>query len=293
MQGVRYTAGKLLCAFSAPLLLVFAAPVEGFEDIPPRCKFKDGVVTIDPGYWQPTVERRGDRIVPTYTRGAIKCKPAAPTIDNTDTIAMTDESTIDFRGGPFAPGASPEADGSPEIEFEISEDGYPIDLLFGNGDDHVTAGVIEGGSIGLNLNPSQADIDADILLRSEELGFSNVTIHAGGGDDLIDAGGGPGFAPRTKVSIGFLFGDAGNDTLIGTDDFDLIEGGGGTDRVDGRMKPDLIRTRDKSSDIVACGSGRDTLYRDRRDRGTDCERNYLPGQEPPDPKPPNIPGLNP
>lgn len=290
---MQQSGAKLLSAASVLLLLLLAAPAEGIEDIPPKCKFRGGVVTIDGGFWQPTIERRGDKIVPTYAKGSFECKPAAPTVNNTDKIVMTDESTIDLRGGPFAPGASPEADGSPEIEFEITQAGYPIDLVFGSGDDYVTAGVLRNRSVGVNLNPSDADTDADVLLLSEDIDFANIGFLAGPGNDRIDAGGGHGFAPRTKLGIGYLDGGPGDDTLIGTNDFDLIDGGRGADEIDGRRKADLIRTRDGSSDEIACGPGRDALYRDRRDKGTDCEANYLPGQEPPPPKPPSLPGLKP
>jgi hypothetical protein len=287
---MRGRAGVGLTAIGvAAAVLVASQPSAAFKDVPPRCKFRNGVVTIDPGYWQPTVERRGDRIVPTYARGEVACKPTSPTVANTDTIVMPDESTIDLRGGPFAPGASPEADGSPEIEFEISGYDYPVDLFLGGGDDHLTAGVLGARSLGINLNPSDADTDADVVLTSDELRDANVSIHGGAGDDVIDTGGGPGFDARSRVSIGLLHGDAGDDTLIGADGYDFIVGGAGSDTIDGRKKADMIKTRDKSRDVVACGPGRDVLRRDRRDRATACERNYLPGQEPPGPKPPPFP----
>lgn len=276
------------------MLLVGAGPARAIKDIPPTCESQGGVVTIDGGYWQPTIERRGDRIVPTYAKGTIKCRPVKPTVTNTDTIVMPTESTIDMRGGSFAPGASPEADGSPEIEFEIGPSiDYPVQLLLGDGDDHVTAGVVANRSLGFNLNPSTTDSDADILLTPEkrkDLRSGNVTLRAGRGDDIIDAGGGAGFAARTKLGLGAFFGGPGRDTIIGTGGYDLIAGGGGRDTIDAGRKADEIRTRDRSKDLVLCGPGRDTLFRDRRDRGNGCERNYLPGLEPP---PTHIPGPRP
>jgi len=279
-------------AMAASALLLGAAPAEGLAGKRPKCKQDDGVVTVESRWWQPTIARRGDAIVLTYGNHRVaRCKPAA-TIYNTDTIAMSDESTIDFRGGPFAPGASPEVDGSPEIEFEIGPSiAYPVDLLLGNGDDHVMAGVVANRAIGFNVNPSEADTDADVLLMPEsprDLKTANAMVRAGGGNDVIDASGGPGFAPRTKFTVGTIDGGAGRDTLIGTAGYDFIAGGGGNDVIEGGRKSDLIETRDRSKDLVDCGSGRDTLLRDRRDRANACERNLLPGQGTLIPEPPDL-----
>lgn len=289
---MRGLGGKIAGAMAASALLLGAAPVMGLAGEPPKCKLDDGVVTVASRWWQPTIVRRGDAIIVTYGDSRVaRCKPAA-TIYNTDTIAMSDESTIDFRGGPFAPGASPEVDGSPEIEFEIGPSiAYTVDLLLGNGDDHVTAGVVANRAIGFNVNPSAADTDADVLLIPEnhrDLGTANAKVRAGGGNDVIDASGGPGFAPRTKSAVGTIDGGAGRDTLIGTGGYDFIAGGGGDDVIEGGRKSDLIETRDRSKDLVDCGSGRDTLIRDRRDRANACEHNLLPGQAPFGPEPPDL-----
>lgn len=255
-------------------------------------------MTVDTDWWQPTIVRRGEEIVVAYGKNRfVHCNPVA-TIHNTDTVVMTDESTIDLRGGPFSPGASAETDGSPEIEFEIGPSiEYPVDLMLGDGDDHITAGVLGDSAIGVNLNPSEADTDADVTLTPddpESLGFANLQIHAGAGDDVIDANGGNGFARRSRYGVGFIFGDGGSDTILGTDSYDWIAGGGGSDTIDARGKADSINTRDGSSDRVICGRGRDSLLRDRLDKGaTGCESNLLPNQDLPLPDPPHIPHLRP
>lgn len=79
-----------------------------------------------------------------------------------------------------------------------------------------------------------------------------------------------------------LHGGAGNDTLFAGVGRDRLTGGRGRDRLHGhrgrdsiRGGPgnDLIRVRDGERDSVSCGSGRDRVIADRRDRtGRDCER---------------------
>lgn len=299
---MRGLGGKLAGALigAAALVSVATASAEPFPGAnqPPDCKFKNATITVDPHYWQPHIKRRGDEIVIGYGRNkAVRCKPAA-TVTNTDTIRIPAESDIDLTGGPFAPGASPEADASPEIEFDVGPaiDG-PLTLYFGSGDDHVTAGVVGGRAIGVNLNPTAADTDADILLtpsRKQELEYSNLAFHTGAGNDLADLSGGNGFDERSRMPIGLVFAEGGDDTVLGAPGSDYIEGGSGSDLIASGRGPDFVYTRDNDADHVDCGVGRDTLSRDRRDkRAKGCEYNRLPSQDPPLPDPPHIPHARP
>ena len=287
-----------MCAVAlVPATTASAEPFPGANQ-PPDCKFKNATITVNPHYWQPHIERHGEEIVIGYRSNSfVHCKPMA-TVTNTDTIRIPPESDIVLTGGPFAPGLSPEADGSPEIEFDVGPtiDG-PMTLYFGPGDDHVTAGVVGGRAIGVNLNPSEADTDADVLLTpadKNELEYSNVTFHTGAGNDLIDLSGGNGFDERSRESIGFVYADGGDDTVFGAPGSDAIEGGSGSDTIASGRGPDSIDTQDKDADHVDCGAGRDAVFRDRRDKGAkSCEYNKLPSQDPPLPDPPHIPHARP
>ena len=83
------------------------------------------------------------------------------------------------------------------------------------------------------------------------------------GDDRL-AGGGLGDSLR---------GGKGDDLVIGEEGGDRITGEAGRDRLDGKSGNDDIRARDGERDTVRCGSGRDKVTADRKDKViSDCER---------------------
>jgi Ca2+-binding RTX toxin-like protein len=54
---------------------------------------------------------------------------------------------------------------------------------------------------------------------------------------------------------------------------DFLNGQPGTDSFDGGPGRDLIAAKDGRAETIACGSGRDTVVLDRKDRpAKDCER---------------------
>jgi hypothetical protein len=69
-----------------------------------------------------------------------------------------------------------------------------------------------------------------------------------------------------------LFGGRGRDTLIGADGDDRLVGGKGRDGVSGGAGKDTILAADRWRDTIDCGSGRDSVVVDRRDRIRHCER---------------------
>jgi hypothetical protein len=70
-----------------------------------------------------------------------------------------------------------------------------------------------------------------------------------------------------------LDGGSGNDSLAGSEGSDLITGGRGRDGISGGAGADTVFARDGFTDTIRCGSGRDTVTADRRDRvARDCER---------------------
>jgi Ca2+-binding RTX toxin-like protein len=91
----------------------------------------------------------------------------------------------------------------------------------------------------------------------------SVTIFGGDGDDRV-AG---------NVSDDRLEGGTGDDSVLGAEGADRIVGNRGRDSLSGGAGGDTISARDGFTDTVRCGSGRDTVSADRRDRvARDCER---------------------
>src|SRR5918992_888492 len=113
-----------------------------------------------------------------------RCGEATTT--NTDTIMVTgsgrdDVLVVDIRSGPFAPGATPDPDGSSEIEFNVDLGGGP-DLLriFGTrGPDRIVV-----GSSGVNL-----DGDAAANITTTRMA---VLVFGLGRDDVLNGRGGAG-----------------------------------------------------------------------------------------------------
>jgi hypothetical protein len=69
-----------------------------------------------------------------------------------------------------------------------------------------------------------------------------------------------------------LYGGAGPDRLTGGPGRDVIAGGTGRDVMLGGSGNDLIRARGSVRDRIHCGTGRDTVEADSRDRLMGCER---------------------
>ena len=254
------------------------------------------------------IERSGQEIVVSELFGRPRpCSGGVPTVLNTDTIrtVTTLFSSVDLRldGGPFAPGATPEAEGAPEIEIEFSgPDAFGHVLGTPGADEfHWGPGAFGAFQPGLNLNPRDAsDQDIDVTAR----GFSGFFIveGAGGSDKIIPGPGATGadgvwaeggrghdllIAPRAgwnnleggagnDVLTGGrsrdrLSGGAGSDRVAGAGGFDRIEGGRGRDLLLGGRGRDFIKSRDSKRDRVKCGPGRDRAGADRRDRLRGCE----------------------
>lgn len=111
---------------------------------------------------------------------------------------------------------------------------------------------------------------------------SDVTAYGGPGDDVLSTprggtrgslSGGPGDDVITGGAFADgLMGDAGSDRIVGGGGSDKITGGSGSDRIFGGAGRDFIKVRDDARDTVECGTGRDRVSANRRDRVTGCER---------------------
>jgi Ca2+-binding RTX toxin-like protein len=92
------------------------------------------------------------------------------------------------------------------------------------------------------------------------MGGDDTLLGFAGQDCLVGGPGGDG-----------LFGDRGVDRVLGGSGNDVLKGGTGQDLLRGGAGDDVIKAADGQSDLVSCGSGRDSVVADRRDVLQGCE----------------------
>ncbi len=112
------------------------------------------------------------------------------------------------------------------------------------------------------------DSGNDTLLGS----FGNDRLHGVSGRDLIS-----GSRGRDRINGGSsndrISGGSSGDRIAGDAGHDRINGNSGGDNISGNSGNDRITSRDSLRDRVDCGSGRDTVIADARDRvARNCER---------------------
>jgi hypothetical protein len=214
---------------------------------------------------------RGDHGAITFADGlkpAAKCfdqhTPAA--VGNTDTIyiqgpAVGKYDTIEYdeSNGQFAPGATSEATGTPEIELysmSTSNELYAVDVVGTTGADTIHVG--DKGSIDLD-----ADGDMDV---EETFGASAVILHGGDGGDTLD-GRGWGQVGPTTVPETFYGGD-GNDFLAPGRQYNIVYGEKGNDQ--------MVLNANGYPDTFSGGEDYDSASLDTFDSG-DAEAKLFPG----------------
>lgn len=226
--------------------------------------------------------RSGQKLIVTDDRfgQAAKCAGGTASVTTIDRIefrgAQNSSLALDLREGVLGPGASPEADGSSEIEVEIDfeETGYTAilgapdrtDYLFGTATQPVA-----------DLNGSDAGSpEVDISLGET---FSLIVRGDAGRDSLVADGGGLFESPMDRF-LSFE-GGPGADNLIGGSKADLLNGGPGPDELtggpgrdelDGGPGGDRIDSADGVRDDILCAGGRDRVEADPEDRLSRCER---------------------
>ena len=179
---VQGTAALLVFGLAVADILQRPAPQDP-DDISVQC--------VVPGGTEVRVILRGDGAGVTIVRG-----PQGEVVVGGEQCFNATVSRIDrIVAVGVAPGATPEADGEGEIEFEVS---------LGAGEDRVTirgsdqADGIVLGSDGINLNASVAGPDASAAgPQGEPSGDADVTVReveefvmrAGEGGDLVSAAG--------------------------------------------------------------------------------------------------------
>ena len=189
------------------------------------CSFDDaaGIVSVSFAHGDvPTVSRLGDAIAVD----GVACGTA--TVINTDSIdiAFADDSdsdivVIDLSGGPLAPGATDEGDGSSEIEIDVTGGDGSFDTLriVGSSGPDAFASI---PLVAVNLNAGEAVTDADVTVDAT----ISLELIGGDGDDELSAD---------------LFSSFGRE---------IVFGGNGDDRLSGRGLGSF-------DDVLDAGPGRD------------------------------------
>jgi len=228
------------------------------------------------------VQRSAEEIVVSNDAMGIQvpCAGGTPTVTNIDTINFSGaEGTsvaIDLRGGQFAPGASPSAL-SPEIEWNFDwQNGFLL-VNSAPGADSIGLGLTDSGPRA-NFNRAEDPASAEIALGAAP----TLYLRGDRGEEFFSAAG--SVAPFDEFSGPLattvnLEGGGGSDVLHGGSGRDLIDAGGGKDEVIGGLGrddviggggADTIDVRDGVRDHVNCGSGNDSVRKDRKDKLFSC-----------------------
>jgi hypothetical protein len=231
--------------------------------------------------------RVGDRIAVSGLdfRKELSCG-TQPTVSNIDRIEV--QATADSLGAiatvdALLGGATPEPDGTGEIELSLIQPrGIPV--VWGTaGAEQITAGTTADGGSGINIDAAEASPDVDVVDSGH-----GVVISGFDGPDLLSAAGGPGFVGPV-AGFGGLNGGGGDDQLLGglgKDDVeagkgndlvlagtgaDYVVDGPGRDRVDGGPGADALYSQHSDKDHLRCGGGHDRVAISRADRIHRCE----------------------
>lgn len=251
----RRLATVCMVVFSCSLVAAAAPSAKLDRPFPkPRCEY---VKAGPPGprgnrlvVWRRngvySIQREGKRII---VRGReFGCQMA--TIYNVDRILLrADHETVvvSERRGAFAPGATRELAGS---EIEIRADVPQLEWIGGTGADQVRVSTLSRNRVGLQLD-AVADgraSDYDMILPRPP---KALRLLAGHGADLLSSRGLTNMGDHGLYHVIRLFGEQGNDKLLGgpRDEWRLEDGAG----------DDLVATG-RGSDEIALGLGHDTVF---------------------------------
>ena len=214
--------------------------------------------------------------------GPVACTGTAPSLFNTDTVLVLDQSDDPSTpagndGGTlvsilepayFAPGKTPEAGGISEIEFLAdTKGGYDRLALGGAAKQQITVGNDGAGW--------DADADGDLL----GMPFDDLYLYGGDPADYLNASGGTGTgAPLSTAAALEIYGGGGDDSLTGSPGRDRIIGGAGKDSV-GAFAGDDIVSPGPGDDTVQGGQGDDTLNFNDADGGVSVDLSETQQQD--------------
>ena len=218
-----------------------ASPTVAFAGPLSTCSY-DGTtktVTTDVAAGESVTIRRADDAI---TLDGVAC--GAATVVNTDLVSIvaahpdaTELVEISLFGGPLFPGATPEDDGSSDIEFEIDfKDGFGdrLDIVGSSDDDTISVGSHALGLGTVNLNADEAVFDADVTVSKP---FVLLEVWGLRGRDRLSLWGPDGFATFEQSK---LHGGPDGDRLLGViqGEEEHLDGGTGTDAIDYAQAPD-------------------------------------------------------
>jgi Ca2+-binding RTX toxin-like protein len=152
------------------------------------------------------------------------------------------------------------------------------DNLFGFGGNDVLNGLAGNdcltggdGNDRLNGGDGRDTLEGNNGNDVESGGNGNDRMAGGAGRDRMSGGAGNdsqnGGSGNDRLS-----GGSGNDTLNGSTGNDRISGSSGKNRYSGGSGNDSINARNRRTETIDCGTGRDTATVDRRDKVRRCER---------------------
>jgi Ca2+-binding RTX toxin-like protein len=247
-MAARYRGSRLAASVVLATASILVSLTVDLAAAATTCSFDDAshVITATLDAATPhTFDRSGSSI----RLDGSACQDA--TVTSTDTVDITAADgatmTFDLSGGPFAPGATDEGDGSSEIEFIVSpatgpETGVHVAVEGTGGADHIVAGQhdVPGQPFddSLDLNADEAVIDADVYGLPGA--FADVTLAGIDGDDEVlgyfprDGGSYPAFMPVT-IDAG-----AGDDTMGWWAHGGALDGGPGRDLLDESLVGDRL-----------------------------------------------------
>ena len=271
---------------------IAAGPVVADQADPASCAVEGNELVVSSHGDDMTLTREGDKVLVSGPED-VACEGGTRRLDRLDSIRISggDVTTVDLRGGPLAPGATPEPDGTDEIEVRVLNSSYP-GVITSHDPQRIELGTDARGGATIDFEPVAGVAEADIGFGPDrELELEVLT---GRGDDVLDA-------RRSHVFLALLARSGsdrilGPETGIGKETFsylsagpgdDLVDGGRGSDVIDGGRGDDVLRSH-RGLDLVAprggsdeadCGPGRDYFFQasPKRDDVRSCERRYIPG----------------
>jgi hypothetical protein len=194
---------------------------------------------------------------------AINCAGggSVATTANTDRVSVfasakgaSDGVVLDQSRGAFAPGATPEADGTSEVELALSGQSGHLSVFGTTGDDVIRVAALDRLTTVAGIDFG-ADEDDDVTFTA-----SDVSLVGGDGADFL-SGQGYGLHDAARLPLGFS-GGAGDDRIFG---------GLAVDHFSGNAGNDTLQTVDGNPELVSGGPDVDSAVRDGADSLFDVE----------------------
>jgi hypothetical protein len=197
-------------------------------------------------YW---IVREG-RDIEVRGLSGTRCEGPQATIHNIDQIVLEargEPVLVDTREGPFAPGAGPERG---QAEIEIRTDVKVLEYRASERGDRIVGRTLGNEDVAINVDPRAdgAAPDFDIVNRGHP---AVLKLIGGDGDDRIDARRVTGMDDPQLDRVVRLFGERGDDVILGSpgQDWGVRDGPG-----------DDVVMAGRGDDSVFFGLGHDRIY---------------------------------